>query len=179
MSTNTYTPKFQDTAFTTELHEWIQNISWEDYKLLPEDDPRCTPSTGGGWATGSVAGPNHPSRLWHKERPDEWVENCREGVLKQWEGERGKTRKKDFSNKMKNTWKDNRELMVAQARKNGNHGLTGKDVGAVEIEYYGKTYWGWKRFMKETRVSKHLYKKYYMNGINPEYRIGKNGPEAV
>jgi len=27
-----------------------------------------------------------------------------------------------------------------------------------------------------TGISKHLYKKYYIKGINPNERIGKNGP---
>lgn len=30
--------------------------------------------------------------------------------------------------------------------------------------------------MEKTKVSKHLYNKYYLNGIDPEFRIGTDGP---
>lgn len=47
---------------------------------------------------------------------------------------------------------------------------------ATTIEYKGKTYYGWRELQENTGVSKHLYKKYYINGMDPEERIGKNGP---
>jgi hypothetical protein len=48
---------------------------------------------------------------------------------------------------------------------------------AIRIEYKGKIYCGWSELKQQTGVSKHLYKKYYLEGIDPEYRIGANGPE--
>jgi len=179
MSTITYTPQELDPfaehksgPFHDEFRRWVLN------SMLTEELPEPVETNS---CFGSIAGPNHPSRLWHKEeRPDDFAENCRECAIKQWQGEKGEARKKLFSNNMKDRWQsEEREKLVTQSRKNGNHGLAGKDVGALEIEYCGKTYWGWNELMRETGVSKHLYKKYYMNGINPEYRIGKNGPEAL
>ena len=41
MSINTYT----DPVLTTELREWFENMSWEEYNLSPEDDPQCTQTT--------------------------------------------------------------------------------------------------------------------------------------
>lgn len=32
------------------------------------------------------------------------------------------------------------------------------------------------RLLENTGISKHLYKKYYLNNIDPTNRIGKNGP---
>ena len=44
------------------------------------------------------------------------------------------------------------------------------------VENKGKTYYGWRELQEGTGVTKHLYKKYYLNGIDPETRIGANGP---
>ena len=181
MSTNTYTPS-DSFDIQASLREWFKNMSWKEYHALTADnDPQCTPVKS-GWEgfSGSVAGPNHPSRLWHQNRPAEWVENCREGTLKEWQGERGETRRKTHSDKLKETWKNNREHMVSHCRKVATKGgIASREKNGTRIEYYGKTYIGWKTFMKETGVSKHLYKRYYLNGVNPEYRIGMNGPEAA
>jgi len=37
-------------------------------------------------------------------------------------------------------------------------------------------YYGWRDLLEKTKVTKHLYKKYYMKGIDPEFRIGCDGP---
>ena len=37
-------------------------------------------------------------------------------------------------------------------------------------------YYGWRELQETTNVTKHLYKKYYLKGIDPESRIGCNGP---
>ena len=82
---------------------------------------------------------------------------------------------------MKDRWQsEEREELKKRAIQNLPNDTFGKNNGwSREVEYYGKTYYGWNELKRETGVSKHLYKRYYMNGINPEYRIGKNGPEAV
>jgi len=39
-------------------------------------------------------------------------------------------------------------------------------------------YYGWRELQDKTKVTKHLYKKYYLNGIDPEPRIGCDGPNT-
>ena len=41
-------------------------------------------------------------------------------------------------------------------------GLASKEANAYRIEYKGKIYLGWGDFTKATGVSKHNYKKYYL-----------------
>lgn len=52
-------------------------------------------------------------------------------------------------------------------------------VNGKKVEYKGKTYQSWPDLLEKTGVSKYLYKKYYMNGIDPEPRIGTDGPVGV
>ncbi len=50
----------------------------------------------------------------------------------------------------------------------------------IDIEYKGKIYKGWYNLLKEKGVSKHLYKKYYLNGFEPEVNIGiKHNPQLI
>ena len=112
---------------------------------------------------------------WHKTRPDSWLEGMRVSGLKQWKD--NDARRKSNSIKMKETWEKNRKFMTENARQNGRHGLFGKDIhNTLDIEYKGVIYYGYKDLMENTAVSKHLYNKYYLNGIDPEPRIGKDGP---
>jgi len=77
---------------------------------------------------------------------------------------------------MKERWKSGK-LTPEIVRKNGQHGLKGKDIhNTIDIEYKGVIYYGWRELKEKTKVTKHLYNKYYLNGIDPESRIGSNGP---
>lgn len=49
----------------------------------------------------------------------------------------------------------------------------------IEIEYQGILYYGWRELQEQTGITKHLYNKYYLLGINPMDRIGKNGPVPI
>jgi hypothetical protein len=44
------------------------------------------------------------------------------------------------------------------------------------IEYFGKIFVSYSALYKQTGCSKELYKKYYLNNIDPRPRIGSNGP---
>lgn len=57
-------------------------------------------------------------------------------------------------------------------------GLAAKEKMSIRIEYKGVEYIGWRELFEATGVSKHLYKRYYINGVDPEPRIGKNGPPS-
>jgi hypothetical protein len=122
-----------------------------------------------GWRTGRTV--DHMAT----KNPEQWSKICKNSGKKQWEN--NDKRKKSVSNKMKNLWKQNYELMVENARKNGKHGLFGKlNHNTLLLEYKGVEYYGWRELREATGVTKDLYKKYYLNGIDPEPRIGKNGP---
>ena len=110
-----------------------------------------------------------------KRDPGKWSMLCRQSANKQWEN--NEKRKKSCSQKMKSTWKNNYEIMAENARENGRHNMFGKlSPRALLLEYKGVEYYGWRELKEATSVTKDLYRKYYLNGIDPEPRIGKNGP---
>ena len=116
-------------------------------------------------------------RDWHMTRPPEWLQNVSASVSKSYEKDPSlKTKRSEI---FKQNWKNNKEKMSEIARKNGNHGLVGSlNHNSKQIEYKGCIYYGWRELHEATKVTKHLYNKYYLNGLDPESRIGANGPEA-
>ena len=128
-----------------------------------------------------LRGSDHPGMIWlnslTKEERTEHFDNIQKGVVKSWES--ADERRKTHAETMKEKWASGK-LTADQARKNGNHGMRGKEVHNVKpIEYKGVTYYGWRELHEATNVTKHLYKKYYLKGIDPETRIGTNGPAAA
>lgn len=122
-----------------------------------------------------LKGENHPAYWWHKnEATKEYYENKNESVKENWMND--VERKKQHSEKMKDRWRTGK-ITSEISRKNGQHGLMGKDIhNTIEIEYKGVIHYGWRELLEKTKVTKHLYKKYYLNGIDPESRIGCDGP---
>jgi hypothetical protein len=49
-----------------------------------------------------------------------------------------------------------------------------KKIHLIEIEYRGIIYSGWDSLLQQTGVTVYLYKKYYLNGYDPEVNIGRN-----
>jgi hypothetical protein len=47
------------------------------------------------------------------------------------------------------------------------------------IEYKGQYFTEWDNFIRTTGVTKHLYKKYYLNGYDPEVNIGNKHPVKI
>ena len=125
-----------------------------------------------------LKGKEHPASDWLKNvATEEYFEKRNKAVLESWMND--KQRRKQHSNKMKERWATGK-ITAEQARINGNHGHTGKNVhNTLELEYKGKTYYGWRELYEGTKVTKHLYKKYYLNGLDPEPRIGADGPAKV
>ena len=156
--------------------DWLKELKNMGPIEIPEDAINSLAFPGELNAMYGLIGLNHPASQWHKTRPDEWVKNVSQGVsMKQWKN--NDVRRKSHSNKFKETWENNREKMTEQARQNGRHGLTGKDIhNTLDIEYKGVVYYGYRELKEVTGVSKHLYNKYYLKGIDPEPRIGKDGP---
>jgi hypothetical protein len=122
-----------------------------------------------------LKGENHPSHWWHKNQAtQQYYDKKRKSVLESWMND--DERRKQHSKKMKERWSSGK-ITPEMSRKNGNHGLKGKDVhNSIAIEYKGVIYYGWRELKEQTKVSKHLYTKYYLNGIDPESRIDSNGP---
>lgn len=87
---------------------------------------------------------------------------------------------------MKEKWKQPSEKMLQCLNNLGKYKPTQKhierlrELRLVNIEYKGKTFKGWCSLLKETGVSKYLYKKYYLKGFEPEINIGiKHNPKLV
>lgn len=111
----------------------------------------------------------------HPSKKDSWRKTISEIVLKHWEDN------VDRKNKMKESLKkwreENREELLVICQKNAKlGGKASKEKNAKRLEYKGKVYLGWNDLYKETGVSKRLYKKYYLNGIDPSDRVNSNGP---
>lgn len=112
---------------------------------------------------------NHPSKT------KKWRKNVSNGVKKSWK--KDYNRKKQTSDRMKRNWIENRTILCEYNKNNSLKGIKAyQEKNKYKIEYYGKYYYSWTDLKNKTGVSKHLYRKYYMNGINPEYRINCNGP---
>ena len=122
-----------------------------------------------------LRGENHPASGWLKnEASQEYFDRRNQGIKNSWMN--AEDRRKTHSETMKEKWASGK-INADVARKNGNHGLKGEQIhNSLEIEYKGKTYYGWRELQEGTGVTKHLYNKYYLNDIDPETRIGSNGP---
>ena len=123
-----------------------------------------------------LKGKDHPGGQW--KRDENFKKYMSEYITeKQWKN--NDERRKLHSELMKNRWKNNYEKMRSNAILNGRHGQKGKEVhNTLELDYKGKMYYGYRELKEATGVSKHLYRKYYLKGIDPEFRIGTNGPIA-
>jgi hypothetical protein len=112
---------------------------------------------------------NHPSKK------QSWRDLVSIAVFKTWEN--NEERREQTSIKMKERWDNDDGTLRTMALKNLPDPMIGKENPVVkEIEYYGKIYYGWRELYEGTNVSKHLYNKYYVNGVDPSKRIGANGP---
>lgn len=119
---------------------------------------------------------NHPSKTtsaWAMKASETsrkgWVDNHdRKQIQKQ--------RIIDYHNTQK---KDNSDLYYSRQKKNAILGAAAVKEKAIlnlpKLEYKNNIYIGWESLLKETGVSKALYNKFYKNGIDPTFRIGKDG----
>lgn len=120
---------------------------------------------------------NHPS----KSNP-EWAKNLSHLVTQHWED--AVERREQTSKRFKQTierWKqkDLEGYYEEQHRRSKIGAQKSKEVTSKRLEYNGKEYLGWKELLEKTGVSKHLYKKFYVNGIDPSFRVGKDGPMEI
>jgi len=112
---------------------------------------------------------NHPSKK------ETWRDSVSKAVFETWKD--NEERRAKTSIKMKERWRNDDGKLRELAIQNLPSPMIGKDNPVVkQIEFYGKYYYGWRELYEGTGVSKHLYNRYYLNGIDPRSRIGANGP---
>lgn len=113
---------------------------------------------------------DHPAH-----RSCEWGEKISERVYNNWQN--NPERRQKTSERFKKTMADNPELFKKNRILASRKGIIAiREKNKFKIEYKGEYFYSWQHLYKEKKVSKRLYKKYYMNGVDPEFRIGKNGP---
>ena len=96
----------------------------------------------------------------HSKRIENWSYIMSSAVKKQWEN--NVSRRKTTSERMSLTWENNRDKLIEHNRSIASKGGF---ASAKSIEYNGTIYKGWYALQKATGISKHLYRKYYANGI--------------
>lgn len=113
---------------------------------------------------------NHPSRT-----SDEWTMKVRTAVASHWNN--NEFRKQNLKVVFKKYREENFDAFLENARKASKLGIEAyRKKNLTKIEYKGSYYYSWQHLKNETNVSKHLYNKYYIRGIDPEFRINSNGP---
>lgn len=160
-----------------DIFESLRSMDWNFQEIKNNSKKSCNfVSYGPNNPMFGLKGENHPSHHWHKNiATKEYYEKKKKGVMESWMN--NEVRKRKHSQTMKDKWL-NGKITPEMAKKNGQHGLKGKDIhNTLEIEYKNVIYYGWRELKEKTGVSKSLYNKYYMNGIDPESRIGSNGPK--
>ena len=113
----------------------------------------------------------------HSKRILGWNEKMSNIVRESWEQD--EERRKKTSDWAKSRWQDSeyREKETNRLRDIAKEG--GKKSALVvgaKVEYNGNIYLTWNDLLKETGISKFLYKKFYKQGIDPMFRVGKDGP---
>ena len=154
------------------LHDVVRSPEWINEALA---QPR-------GYFGRDTSNENNPNfgkgekvREWCRQHPDLASERSRKAATTQWadphtrkskvEGMRGKTKSR------KNLTEE--QFKQLQRTKSLKSAL----MNSIKIEYNGKVYCGWQTLLDETGVTKHLYRKYYINGIDPLLRKGASGPK--
>lgn len=109
------------------------------------------------------------------ERP----ERSRTAALKQWSGEIGEQRRKSQGETMSRylTSLDENDPLFERLRNQSRY-ANYKALSRREkmVEFYGVYYFGFKSLFHHTGCYQSHYEKYYLNGINPMFRCGRDGP---
>jgi len=115
----------------------------------------------------------------HREDNENYRKKLSDIVSKHWED--ADERRHNVSIRMKNTMEtmknEDPEFFYKRQKQYAKlGGQAASQKNSIKIEYKGSIYLGWKNLLEQTNISKHLYKKYYLNGQDPELRIGADGP---
>lgn len=122
-----------------------------------------------------------------KKRSEESKNHISKKTKEYWESDAGNLKKqrlvdrnKSFQSEwMKQKWKNPSDAQLSAIHhlikpKTQEHKIKLKQSKLTDIEYKGVIYKGWESLLELTGVSKHLYKKYYLNGYEPEVNIANN-----
>lgn len=115
---------------------------------------------------------NHPSKT-----TDHWCNAVSESIKESWMND--SSRRDLFSKTMKHSiskWRDENKELFSQKQKES--ALKSKLKNCKRYEYNGVTYIGLSDLLKATGLTKKKY-NYYINGIDPTFRDGKNGPMTI
>lgn len=94
------------------------------------------------------------------------------------EGQLKKDRMRKRNSKLKSAemrarWEDPefRNMKISEFKKPNskehNKNISESKLKSNPIEYNGSVYYGWKSLLESEGISKHMYRKYYKNGIDP------------
>lgn len=157
------TRMFDDPVLCFKMHWALHRMAYSSlYKSRMYEKTRIS------WS--KVMSENH-----HSCRIEGWSEKMSNMVLDSWKD--NDERRKSHSEQMKLLWTEKRDIMKEHNRKNSMRAFeVYKEKNKYKIEYNGKFYYSWENLKKETGCSKLLYRKYYLNGIDPRPRIGVDGP---
>lgn len=77
---------------------------------------------------------------------------------------------------MKHSEKSKQKMSVKRKGipKSSKHKASMSKAKTKELEYKGNFYYGYKQLKEHTKVTYHLYNKFYLKGIDPEKYIGNN-----
>jgi len=113
----------------------------------------------------------------HSKRIPDWSQRVSNQVYNVWKDNDERRAQAAVSMKQKQQqWKRQPGYYQEQRRRSKVGSQRSKQLHAQRLEYKGKTYLGYNDLFQSTGVSKHLYQKLYKNGIDPTFRIGKDGP---
>jgi len=118
---------------------------------------------------------NHPAH-----RIDGWNEKMSRLVTQSWVG--ADERRKKWSESMAKKqaeWRQDPNYFAEQKRRAAAGGRASAEVVSARVEYNGVDYVGWDSLKSATGITPHLYKKYYKYGIDPIFRVGKDGNMSV
>lgn len=109
----------------------------------------------------------------------EWCQKVSESVKRSWENDEARREKtgqiaSEYQRKLKE--KDPEKYHNEMRRRAKIGAQKAKEVLLKDIEYYGIMYRGWSDLQEKTGVTKFLYNKFYKQGIDPTFRINKDGP---
>ena len=111
---------------------------------------------------------------WVKNNPEKTSERNRKAALTQWANPETATKRiQGMHGKIKSRKTQTHDEFIAMQK---SKAVKAGDKIKRKIVYNEITYYGWNALMKATGVTRHLYMKYYLNGIDPTPRIDTNGP---
>ena len=118
----------------------------------------------------------------HSKRIEGWSEKLSLQTKKSWQGDierkiKTSNRLKELHEKRKS---ENSELYYNdQKNRATNASKKRKEKYCKKLEYKGSIYIGYSELLRQTKITKDLYNKYYLNGIDPELRLNSDGSVSI